>query len=412
MLAYHAWLRLGPHMIAIVLSSVLAVTGQTSGVHLLDSSSFQRIVIDEDIPGAYQIKSVDLNQDGREDLVVVSTAISEIYWYENPHWTRHVLLDQTTGNIDLAAHDIDDDGDYDLALACEFSLRQSTSGGVVMWLENPGQDGDWLTHSIDTIPTSHRLRWANLKGNSMPELVNLPIIGHGAQAPQYQGAVPFCYYEIPREPASSSWQKHMIDSSLEMAHGMYKLTKPGYAYDQLLTASFGGVHWFDRQGDEGPWRRLKVGSGHEGPRPRRGASEVALGQLDTTLFFATIEPWHGHEVVWYQRSFATPESLWKRQVIDTTFSDGHALAVADLNRDGYDEIIAGHRGSPFNLFIYQFDPENWAWHRIPLDLAGMSAAGLEIVDYNADGWPDIAAAGSRTHNVVIYKNLGTGKADR
>ena len=88
--------------------------------------SYDRIVVDSDFQKAYQIKSADINSDNRPDLVAVSDRLPEIVWYENPHWEKHVLLDQTTSNIDLNPYDIDGDNDIDLAIACEFSLSETT----------------------------------------------------------------------------------------------------------------------------------------------------------------------------------------------------------------------------------------------------------------------------------------------
>jgi hypothetical protein len=141
-----------------------------------------------------------------------------------------------------------------------------------------------------------------------------------------------------------------------------------------------------------------------GIRPKIGSSEVGLGRLKsvTSPFLATIEPWHGDKVVVYQPG--SDQGLWQRRIIDTTFRDGHALLCADLDGDGNDEIIAGHRGRDYNLYTYQFDSRSEEWIRHDLDPGGMSAAGLCLLDFDTDGYLDIAACGSTTHNVVLYVN--------
>jgi hypothetical protein len=367
---------------------------------------FERIVIDSTFTGGYQVKSADLNGDDLPDLIAVSTSMQEIYWYENPSWQKHLVYEDTRANIDLAPNDIDNDGDIDLALASQFSLGNSISGGHVSWLENIDLGASWKLHFIDSIPTSHRLRWADLDGDSRADLINLPIIGRGASKPTYQAGVEFCYYTIPRNPGTESWPKVAINHELEMAHGL-QLVKWGDEKSwSILTASFGGVDLFQPQGNGEKWEMTKLGSGDIHPRPKQGSSEVGLGRLDRGKppFIATIEPWHGNQVVFY--SPGEEGELWKREVIDTTFVDGHALLCADLNGNGTDEIIAGYRGGGHNLYIYQWIAAANQWQRHDLDPGGMSAAGLCLLDFNADGFIDIAACGSATHNVMLYENLG------
>ena len=60
-------------------------------------------------------------------------------------------------------------------------------------------------------------------------------------------------------------------------------------------------------------------------------------------FIATIEPWHGNQVVVYTRAEATRAALWDRHVIDDKLKWGHAVWCADLDGDGDDELIIGVR---------------------------------------------------------------------
>lgn len=370
------------------------------------SIQFQRILIDTNFSQGYQIKSADLNGDGLIDLVAVSTRMTQIYWYQNPSWEKHLLYDKTRNNIDIAPMDVDEDGDIDLALASRFNLGNSTEGGYIHWLENTHGGVFWEEHFIDSIPTSHRLRWADIDEDGKDELINLPIIGRGAERPDYKQGVEFTFYKIPETPSVSPWSKHIIDTSLHMAHGIQLVQGEGSRWT-ILTASFEGVSLFTppETGDGNDWTRLHLGAGHKGVRPGQGSSEVGLGQLPADeKFIATIEPWHGNEVVTYRPPGAG--GVWQREVIDTSFNDGHALVCLDLDGDGVDEIIAGHRGKDYHLYYYQFDQRDLQWIRHNIDQGGMSAAGLCVLDFNQDGRMDIAAAGSATNNIVLYENLG------
>jgi len=368
---------------------------------------FGRIVIDSNFTNAYQVTATDVNKDDRMDVLAISTELSEVYWYENPHWQRHLITNETKGNIDLTPKDIDRDGDFDLVLASGFNFGRSSEPGQLYWLENQAFGRTWILHDIDTTSVPHRVRWGDVNGDGVEELINLPILGYGAAGPEYPVGVEFAYFEVPLKPKESRWKKVVIDTTLHMAHGLLYVNGSEAYEGAMFTASFEGVRLFELKNKTKTLSRnyRQITLGDTSSRPQAGCSEVALGHFkgENNPFIATIEPWHGHQVVCY-----TPRKegvLWARKTIDTTFLDGHALLTADLNQDGYSEVIAGHRGPDYSLYIYQFNVESERWSRFDLDKGGMSTAGLFLLDFNEDGYLDIVAAGSATHNVVLYMNL-------
>ena len=67
--------------------------------------------------------------------------------------------------------------------------------------------------------------------------------------------------------------------------------------------------------------------------------EVEVGRLGERDFVATIEPWHGPQVVVYREEAGS----WERQVVDEIGS-GHTIVTADFDGDGRDEIVYYRRG--------------------------------------------------------------------
>ena len=388
-------------IIAICLGACVQqeATRNTQGIKALPA--YDRIVVDSNFQRAYQITAADINGDQLPDLIAVSDKLPEVVWYENPSWEKHILLNETTGNIDLNPYDIDGDNDIDLAFACNFSLRETNQGGHIYWLENPGvEDKLWEKHLIDSIPTSHRVRWADLNGDGISELVNLPMLGIGSEETDSDLPVHMVYYTLPENPKTDDWHKVLIDSSLHLSHGINIFNWDEDPADEILTASSEGLTLFEA--NKAAWSRGELTSGNKGDgRVTRGAGEVAAGTLgNNSRFLASIEPWHGSKVVFY---IMDESKQWERKVIDTTFVDGHAIACFDLNQDGIDEILAGHRGKSYNLYIYQYDPAREQWKKVTLENGGLSAAGIYVFDANQDGIPDIAACGSATNNVILYQ---------
>lgn len=339
---------------------------------------------------------VDVNGDGRIDLIALATGMNELVWFENPSWARRVLMRHVDRPINLAARDIDGDGIPEIVLAAGWSNVAKNSPGVV-WLLHSGGDPrqPWKAREIDRLPTSHRLRAAYWDG---PVFVNAPLIGANAEAPDYRGLTPLVFYRPP------AWRREEISSENQgVVHGLEILDWDGDGREDALTASFEGVHWFHRSAS-GSWVREKIVAGNPSPWPQSGASDLAVGRAGGVRFLATIEPWHGHQVVVYQAQ----NGAWQRRVVDDQHPELHALRVADLDGDGDDEIIAAVRGPLRRVLI--FDRVENAWRRHILDDGGIAAADCGVADVNRDGKPDIACIGSATANLKLYENLGRPSA--
>jgi hypothetical protein len=345
----------------------------------------------------YQLAAADLNGDGKIDLIAVDERGTELAWFENPGWERHVIAAEVPRPINIDCADIDGDGVPEIALLFRFESRPETSVGMVYLLHH---DGDvrrpWKTREIDRVPTAHRVRWADLAGSGKPVMVMAPMIGLTSVPPAYSAGVPIYVYR-PGE-----WKRELISEELTgILHSIYPIDWDGDGRQELLTASFLGLRLLQPSAG-GLWRSREIAKGKAEPCPRCGSSEVVLGWLGKRRFLAAIEPWHGTEVVTYTER----EGAWERNVIDDSFLNGHALAVADLDGDGLDEVAAGYRGREYRLYIYRAeDAGGRRWHRELLD-DGIAAADCKIRDLNGDGRPDIACIGASTANIKWYENLG------
>jgi hypothetical protein len=380
------------------------------------------------IPHGYQVAVADVNGDGRPDILALSSEESIVEWYENPSWKSHSITTKTRKNISLAPLFRETYPERGLALASDFALEESEQGGSVWWCESPHlPESEWSVGLIGQIPTSHRLRWADLNGDGRLALIDAPIVGLGAKPPDYKVGARLTWFEMPeillRGHAVGGWKKrewtaHLIDDRLTVVHGLQVLDWDGDSRDEILTASFEGVHLFHAlgQGTDLHWKKTQLAAGYEPATGEakgdaglhRGSSEIGFGKVDGHRFLSTIEPWHGDQVaVYFEDERAEAGKLWNRYVIDSTFRDGHALACGDLDGDGSDEIVAGYRGSGTSLYAYYATgPFGTGWSRQTLD-TGMAASGVTLADINGDHRLDIVCVGASTGNVRWYENLGS-----
>ena len=362
-------------------------------------------------PGGYSVDTADVNGDGRLDIIGLSTNPAAFVWYENPSWEQHIISEETTENIDFAPCDIDHDGRIDVALQSDFRMNRTESGGLVQWLKCPENPYDrWQFFPVWSEPTSHRIRWADFDGDGEMELVNAPLMGVAATSPLWDVGVRLFRFSIPENPEQGPWIPHLIDDTLTVLHGISIEDWDGDGCDDILTASFEGVYLFltVNSGGDISWEKTRIGDGNQSEPSSRGASEIGSGRINGRAhsYIATIEPWHGNEVVVY-----TPPSdkgdLWERNVIETGFNSGHGLVSADLNNDGTDEIVAGYRGDDGGLYIYRCaDLEGKKWMKSPLDENGITTSDICTVDIDEDGWLDIIAIGAASANIKLYRNRG------
>ena len=358
---------------------------------------FQEHTLATDLRGGYQVVIADLNHDQKPDIIALASGMKELVWFENPGWTRHVIINNGSSMINCAAYDVDGDGIPEIALAQEFANDPKQSIGIVSILKHKGDPKElWEATEIDRLPSSHRLRWANIDGSGKKVLVNAPLAGANVAPPEYKGNVPLVFYR------PDGWKREVITSALEgVLHGVSIMDIDVDGREDILTASFVGVDMF-RFGKEGKWLRNKLVAGDPAPWPKGGASEIAVGMLGKERFLATIEPWHGNQVAVYRFG----KNDWERLVIDDKLNDGHTLLTADLNGDGRDEIIAGYRGEGRSVNIYSFDKSSKKWVKQILDNGGIAAAACAVADLNGDGKIDVACIGSATMNLKWYENLG------
>ncbi len=361
---------------------------------------FQEHTLATDLRGGYQVVVADLNRDGKPDLIALASGMKELVWFENPGWQRHVIINNAARMINCAAYDTDGDGIPEIALAQEFANNPAQSVGIVSILQHKGDPTAlWEAKEIDRLPTSHRLRFADIDGSGKKVLVNAPLANASAQLPDYRGNVPLVLYR------PGIWQREIISTALAgVLHGLSIVDVDRDGREDILTAGFVGVDAF-RFGKDGKWLRNKLVPGDPAPWPKGGASEIAVGMLGKERFLTTIEPWHGHQVAVYRFG----KTDWERLVIDDKLLDGHTLLTADLNGNGRDEIIAGYRGEGRSVNLYSFDSKSKTWMKQVLDNGGIAAAACAVADLNGDGKPDVACIGSATTNLKWYENLGQRK---
>lgn len=327
----------------------------------------------------------DINGDKRLDIV------SGEFWYEAPKWAPHRFreLPYTTGYIDNFSDlplDVNGDGRTDIVSCNGFGKR-------LYWVENPGKAGGaWKEHTIEQgyfvefaflvdidndgkarevlpnyLDRQAPLAWYEAKdGGFLKHVVSPKGYGHGIGVGDVNGdgrndmLTPQGWLEAPPDPRAGEWT----------FHADFKLGSPGFIHvidingdrrDDIVTslAHNYGLLWFE-QGEGNQWTKHVIDDTWS------QAHAVTLIDLngDGRKDVLTGKRYMAHDhdagardplgIYWYEfRNAADGKTVeWIKHVIDysTRTGAGMQVPVADIDGDGdLDFAVAGKTG----VFLFE-----------------------------------------------------------
>lgn len=136
--------------------------------------------IERDVAETRTVCAVDVNGNGRVDLMGSALLHDEVAWYENPgdpvseSWIKHVI-DTPPQPIHGHPADMDGDGGIDLVIALGMRLvkERGPVDHQIVWYEHQGDPtGDWTKHVVcDSFPNAFEALAADLDNDGQLEIV-------------------------------------------------------------------------------------------------------------------------------------------------------------------------------------------------------------------------------------------------
>lgn len=380
---------------------------------------FEEVVVESQQRDGYWIQAVDVNGDGRPDLVASGLTEGELVWYENPGWRKHQIatLDKP---VSVDSFDLTGDGYPDLLVShdygeCMFNCKPQD--GKVSWLRNPGRftdDQPWEQRPVGDLIAAHRHSLGNFTQSDRVELLALPSNGPQLGREGIHGPVRVTLYDVPSGPDLldvAGWKEQVVDDSyFAVSHAAWTgrfPDSPRPDLDSLLIANERGITWLGVD-ETGSWRTQQIGEGETGQPEKggyqwRGSGNLTVGSIggDPHACIVAAEPWHGNTIVAYTKPAGSTGVLgatWNRTVLDV-FGDpngrgegpSHHIVAADFDGDGDDEFLVTLRGPvPWQgVFYYKvIDAANGQFVR--KRVSSTSAARIAIADFDGDGRLDFA----------------------
>lgn len=381
-------------------ASLLMVFGTLALAADFTPPKFEAQVIDDKVAIGYATAIADVDGDGKPDILLVDK--KQYAWFHNPDWKKHIIAENVTkqDNVCIAARDIDGDGKCEIAIGAEWNPGDTVNSGSVHYLIPPAdRTQKWEVVNLHHEPTVHRMKWVQgADGKFM--LVVAPLHGKGNKNAAGDG-VKLLAYHMPANP-KDEWKTEVVEDSMHVTHNFDVLDWNGTPGQEIVLGGKENIFLLERGADG--WKKTAlITAGEQG---FNGCGEVRVGKLaGGGRFLATVEPFHGNAACIYNAP-AAGEKFWKRQVIDQTIKEGHAVACADFAGVGYDQVALGWRmpNGAGKVGINLYAPQGAEWKKFPIDDDKMACEDIAVADLDGDGRPDIVASGRATHNLVIYWN--------
>ncbi|MBL8055046.1 MAG: VCBS repeat-containing protein [Anaerolineales bacterium] len=304
----------------------------------------------------------DLDGDGRNDIVASSlnpandaTEDTQYVWYQAPNWTRATLRDLFANPITyngqtyrykradgMQLADIDRDGDLDIVT--RVGLAGSDTAGLVIWLENPRPAGaltaPWNFHPISGGYTGTNYYAKDIGVADLDRDGKLDVVTrwHTQVFVWFQDSPDAWTARVTDIPAHEGMDLGDLDGDGDadiVLNGFYlknpgTWASPGQARTGAYTRYTIDTRWFSGQTAGQAWQQhnAKVAVG----------DLDADGRLDVVLANSELPD---YEIAWYSAADAAATSWTKRGNIAALCSYCHNLRIADFNKDGRLDVLAG-----------------------------------------------------------------------
>lgn len=331
--------------------------------------SFDKLVIDRKFAGAYSVCAVDLDRDGKTD--VLAGGSSGVAWWKNDG--RGNFSKRTIGSLSgtwwVYAADIDRDGDYDV-------LGTSPKLKRVQFFENRGGES-FASYTVGDGINAETVFAADLDRDGDLDVLATDWDNNDVVCWKYNGGRRFARY--------------VLDGNLKGAHSV---TAADFDLDgdvDVAASGSGKINLYRNNGSGSFSSAITIGSGgslciHATDFDRDGNPDI----LGTGR--------RAGDVFWYEGG----GGRFSKHTIATGFGDSWSVHAVDIDGDGdMDAVAAAILDNYVKAWINDGSDTKFKEYLVDGDIKSARAAWA--ADFDGDGDADIISAARKSGQVAWYR---------
>lgn len=298
--------------------------------------------------GVRDVALGDMDGDGDLDVVSASVGSDQVWWWENdgtaaPGWTSHPVLNGFNGAHCAEPVDIDGDGDLDLAVV-------AYDGDEVAWVENVnGLGTSWTKYTITSPDGPHDVVVGELNGDGAPDLAFTAYDGDLIRV-----------LLNPFGTGADFWSPYDVATGVDGPRGLALGDLDGDG-DLDLTAALrldNQIAWYENSGTGMSWSPHPLGTGL-----LVDGSLVRVGDLDWDGDVDVVATGQSVDDVYFWENGGDGSS-WTRRSIETSLDSPWAVALGDVDRNGWLDVVVAAGGAADSVSWYphmggQYDLASW-----------------------------------------------------